>query len=172
MTDVERPCRNTVNKSLLLLFFINILQAVVPKKKRKRKRTYNCFDNALMGNHSLLTDPLFSLQSPSGSRATLINDILFCTDLWFVLWKAQQLGKASGNMSVNTAEQTFVETDTLNRNYHLSIQQSEEPLGLSDIFVMRHTRDESLLRELSSRCREGASVHTAIPRSYQVIIFS
>ena len=74
MTDVERPCRNTVNKSLLLLFFINILQAVVPKKKRKRKRTYNCFDNALMGNHSLLTDPLFSLQSPSGSRATLINE--------------------------------------------------------------------------------------------------
>ena len=75
-------------------------------------------------------------------------------------------------MSVNTAERTFVETDTLNGNYHLSIQQSEEPLGLSDIFVMRHTRDESLLRELSSRCREGASVHTALPRSYQVIIFS
>ena len=74
-------------------------------------------------------------------------------------------------MSVNTAERTFVETDTLNGNYHLSIQQSEEPLGLSDIFVMRHTRDESLLRELSSRCREGASVHTALPRSYQVIIF-
>ena len=53
-------------------------------------------------------------------------------------------------MSVNTAERTFVETHTLNGNYHLSIQQSEEPLGLSDIFVMRHTRDESLLRELSS----------------------
>ncbi|CAH3190730.1 unnamed protein product, partial [Porites evermanni] len=47
-------------------------------------------------------------------------------------------------------------------------QQSEEPLGLSDIFVMRHTRDESLLRELSSRCREaGASVHTALPGNYQ-----
>ena len=169
MTDVKRPCRNTVNKSLLLLFFINILQAVVPKKKRKRKRTYNCFYNALMGSHSLLTDPLFSLQSPSGSRATLMS-ILFCTDL---SWKGQQLyWKASGNMSVNTAERTFVETHTLNGNYHLSIQQSEEPLGLSDIFVMRHTRDESLLRELSSRCREGASVHTAIPRSYQVIIFS
>ena len=75
-------------------------------------------------------------------------------------------------MSVNTAERTFVETHTLNGNYHLSIQQSEEPLGLSDIFVMRHTRDESLLRELSSRCREGASFHTALPRSYQVIIFS
>ena len=75
-------------------------------------------------------------------------------------------------MSVNTAERTFVETHTLSGNYHLYIQQSEEPLGLSDIFVMRHTRDESLLRELSSRCREGASVHTALPRSYQVIIFS
>ena len=79
-------------------------------------------------------------------------------------------------MSVNIAERTFVETDTLNGNYHLSVQQStpltEEPLGLSDRFVMRHTRDESLLRELSSRCREGALVHTALPRSYQVIIFS
>ena len=79
-------------------------------------------------------------------------------------------------MSVNTAERTFVETDTLNGNYDLSSQQStpltEEPLGLSDRFVMRHTRDESLLRELSSRCTEGALVHTALPRSYQVIIFS
>ena len=78
-------------------------------------------------------------------------------------------------MSVNTAEWSFVETDALNRNYHLSSQQStpliEEPLGLSDSFVMRHTRDESLLRVLSSRCREGASVYTALPRSYQVIIF-
>ena len=38
MTDVERPCRNTVNKSLLLLFFINILQAVVPKKKKGKEK--------------------------------------------------------------------------------------------------------------------------------------
>ena len=75
-------------------------------------------------------------------------------------------------MSVNTAERTFVETDTQNGDYHLSIQQSEEPLGLSDIFVMRHARDESLLRELLSRCREGASVHTTLPRRNQVIIFS
>ena len=172
MTDVKRPCRNTVNKSLLLLFFINILQAVVPKKKRKRKRTYNCFYNALMGSHSLLTDPLFSLQSPSGSQATLINEYSILHRSLIRPWKAQQLRKASGNMSVNTAERTFVETHTLNRNYHLSIQQTEEPLGLSDIFVMRHTRDESLLRELSSRCREGASVHTALSRNYQVIIFS
>ena len=124
-----------------------------------------------MGSHSLFTDPLFSLQSPSGSRATLMS-ILFCHRSLIRPWKLQQLyWKASGNMSVNTAERTFVETETLNGNYHLSIQQSEEPLGLSDIFVMRHTRDESLLRELSSRCREGASVHTALPRSYQVIIF-
>ena len=75
-------------------------------------------------------------------------------------------------MPLKTAERAFVETDTLNGNYHLSIQQSEEPLGLSDIFVTRHTRDESLLRELSSRCRERAPVHTALLRSYQVIIFS
>ena len=82
-------------------------------------------------------------------------------------------------MSVSTAERTFVETDSLNGDYHLSSQQStpltEEPLGLSDSFVVRHTRDESLLRELSSRFesrgREGALVHTALPRSYQVIIF-
>ena len=77
MTDVELPCRNAVNKSLLLLYFIIILQAVVPKKK---ERTYNCFYNALIGSHSLLTDPLFSLQSPPGSRATLMS-ILLCTDL-------------------------------------------------------------------------------------------
>ena len=82
MTDAERPCRNTVNKSLLLLLllvlllFIIILQAVEPKKGR----TYNCFHNALMGSHNLLTDPLLSLQSPSGSRTTLMS-ILFCTDL-------------------------------------------------------------------------------------------
>ena len=83
-------------------------------------------------------------------------------------------------MSVNTAERTFVETDTQNENYHLSSQQStpltEEPLGLSDSFVLRHTKDEFLLRELPSRLesrgREGALVHTALPRSYQVIIFS
>ena len=61
MRDVELSCRNTVNKSLLLLFFIIILQAVLPKKKKKEK-TYSCFYNALMGSHSLLTDPLFSLK--------------------------------------------------------------------------------------------------------------
>ena len=85
-------------------------------------------------------------------------------------------------MSVNTEERTFAETDTLNENYHLSSQQStaltEGPLGLADSFVMRHTKDESLLRELPSRLesrgREGALVHTALPlgRSYQVIICS
>ena len=80
---------------------------------------------------------------------------------------------SSDNMSVNTAEWSFLETDTQNENCHLSSQQStpltEEPLGLPDSFVMRHTRDESLLRELSSRCRQGGLVHTALPRSYQVI---
>ena len=36
MTDVEPPCRNTVNKSLLslLLFIIIILQAIAPKKQK------------------------------------------------------------------------------------------------------------------------------------------
>ena len=34
MTDVELPCRNTVNKSLLFLFFIIILQAFAPKKRK------------------------------------------------------------------------------------------------------------------------------------------
>ena len=124
-----------------------------------------------MGSHSLFTGPLFSLQSPSGSLATLMS-ILFCHRSLIRPWKLQQLyWKANGNMSVNTAERTFMETDTLNGNYHVPIQQSEEPLGLSNIFVMRHTRDESMLRELSSRRREGASVHTALPRNYQVIIF-
>ena len=34
MTDLELPCRNTVNKSLLLLFFIIILRAFAPKKRK------------------------------------------------------------------------------------------------------------------------------------------
>ena len=140
----------------------------------EKKRTYNCFYNALMGSHSLLTDPLFSLfHSKSVWVASHLNEHFILHRSLIRPWKGQRLyWKASGNMSVDTAERTFVETDTLNGNYHLSIQQSEEPLGLSDIFVMRHTRDESLLRELSSRCREGASVHTALPRNYQVIILS
>ena len=37
MRDAELPCRKTVNKSLLSLFFIIILQAVLPKKKKERK---------------------------------------------------------------------------------------------------------------------------------------
>ena len=88
MTDVELPCRNNVNKSLLLLFFITILQAVVPKKKKEL--TVAFIMPSLHGSHSLLTDPLFSLQSPSGSRATLMS-ILFCHRSLIRPWKGQQL---------------------------------------------------------------------------------
>ena len=160
---------NTVNKSLLLLlFFIITLQAVEPKKKR----TYNCFYNSLMGSHSLAHRPSI-ITSKCVWVASHLNEYFIFHRYLIRPWKGQQLyWKAGVNMTVNTAERTFVETDTLNVNYHLSIQQSEELLGFSDIFVMRHTRDESLFRELSTRCREEASVHTALLRSYQVITFS
>ena len=176
MRDAELPCRKTVNKSLLLLFFIIILQAVLPKKKRKKKPTVAFITPSWVAIACSQTLYFHFFTSKFVWVASHLNEYFILHRSLIRPWKGLRLyWKASGNMSVNTAERTFVKTDTLNGNYHLchlSIQQSEEPLGLSDIFVMRHTRDESLLRELSSRCREGASVRTALPRSYQVIIFS
>ena len=146
------------------------------KKKRKKKPTVAFITPSWVAIACSQTLYFHFFTSKFVWVASHLNEYFILHRSLIRPWKGLRLyWKASGNMSVNTAERTFVKTDTLNGNYHLchlSIQQSEEPLGLSDIFVMRHTRDESLLRELSSRCREGASVHTALPRSYQVIIFS
>ena len=79
--------KNTVNKSLLLLFFLLLSCKLLNQKKRELTIAFITPSWVAI---ALLTDPLLSLQSPSGSRANLKE--------YFILHRSLiRLGKGSNS---------------------------------------------------------------------------